>query len=98
MDKIEREEQRKKLIEDRKKHEIEELNKVYPPQMESIGERIKIVRKDNKKNQKDFAEELGISQSHISNIEKGADKPCGCGNESSYIRPVVNRNIVNLPL
>lgn len=75
MDKIEREEYRKKLIEDRKKHEIEKLNKVYPPQMESIGERIKIVRKDNKKNQKDFAEELGISQSHISNIEKGADKP-----------------------
>lgn len=42
---------------------------------ETIGERIKQVRKDAKKNQKDFGEEFGISQSHISNIEKGADNP-----------------------
>lgn len=38
---------------------------------ETIGERIKQVRKGAKKNQKDFGEEFGISQSHISNIEKG---------------------------
>lgn len=41
----------------------------------SIGERIKLVRQSNKKSQKEFAEEFGLSQSHISNIEKGNDKP-----------------------
>lgn len=40
-----------------------------------IGDRIKLVRQKAKKNQKNFAEELGLSQSHISNIEKGNDNP-----------------------
>lgn len=40
-----------------------------------IGNRIKTVRQTMKKNQKNFAEDLGLSQSHISNIEKGNDKP-----------------------
>lgn len=40
-----------------------------------IGDRVKLVRKKAKKNQKNFADELGLSQSHISNIEKGNDKP-----------------------
>lgn len=46
----------------------------YDPS-EDIGERIKEIRTNAKKSQKDFASELGVSQSHISNIEKGTDKP-----------------------
>lgn len=42
---------------------------------DEIGDRIKKVRQIVKKNQKNFAEDLGLSQSHISNIEKGNDKP-----------------------
>lgn len=36
----------------------------------TIGERIATIRKDSGLSQSDFAEELSISQSHISNIEK----------------------------
>lgn len=43
--------------------------------MSTIGQRIKYIRKLNKLSQKSFAEVLGISQAHISNIEKGADNP-----------------------
>lgn len=43
--------------------------------MLTIGQRVKYIRKLNKLSQKNFAEILGISQAHISNIEKGADNP-----------------------
>lgn len=41
----------------------------------TIGERFKYVRKHNKLNQVDFASILGISQTHVSKIEKNADNP-----------------------
>lgn len=41
----------------------------------TINERIKIVRKLNKLNQNDFANILGISQTHVSKIESGKDSP-----------------------
>lgn len=41
----------------------------------SIGERIKKVRKSQGLNQKDFATQLGISQTHISGIESNKEKP-----------------------
>lgn len=43
--------------------------------IDEIGDRIKKIRQTIKKSQKNFAEDLGLSQSHISNIEKGNDKP-----------------------
>ena len=43
--------------------------------IDEIGDRIKKIRQMVKKNQKIFAEDLGLSQSHISNIENGNDKP-----------------------
>ena len=43
--------------------------------METIGERIKFVRKSNNRTQVQFARELGISQTHISKIEKGVEHP-----------------------
>lgn len=58
-----------------KKFEQKNFDRVYPIQMDTIGIRIKAIRKNAKKSQKQFAEEFGISQSHISNIEKGSDKP-----------------------
>lgn len=41
----------------------------------SIGNRIKIVRKQSKMNQSNFANILGLSQAHISNIENDNDNP-----------------------
>lgn len=41
----------------------------------SLGERIKSVRKEKKQKQSEFAEALGISQSHLSGIEKDSVKP-----------------------
>jgi len=43
--------------------------------MSSIGERVKEIRKQNHLNQKMFANELGISQNHVSNIENGNENP-----------------------
>ena len=36
-----------------------------------VGERIRLVRLSKKMQQKDVAEKIGISQAHLSNIEKG---------------------------
>lgn len=41
----------------------------------SIGNRVKIIRKYNKMNQKNFSSILGLSQAHISNIENDNDNP-----------------------
>ena len=41
----------------------------------TLGERFKYVRKHNKLNQVDFAKILGISQTHVSKIEKGIENP-----------------------
>jgi len=43
--------------------------------METINERMGKIRKTLKYNQADFANELGVSRSHISNMEKGNDNP-----------------------
>lgn len=43
--------------------------------MSTVGERVKEIRKQNKLNQKMFAQELGISQNHVSNIENGNENP-----------------------
>lgn len=43
--------------------------------LNSIGEKIKAIRLDNKLRQIDFAEMICISQSHLSNIESGQDYP-----------------------
>ena len=43
--------------------------------METIGERIKFVRKSNNRTQVQFARELGISQTQFSKIEKGEEHP-----------------------
>ena len=40
-----------------------------------IGDRVRFIRKNHKLKQKDFAEILGISQTHVSKIENGADVP-----------------------
>ena len=40
-----------------------------------LGERIKKIRKENKVTQNEFAKILGVSQTHISKIEKGIEKP-----------------------
>ncbi len=40
-----------------------------------LGERVKFVRKSNKLNQADFAKRLGISQTHVSKIEKNVENP-----------------------
>lgn len=41
----------------------------------TLGERIKFVRKNNKLSQVDFAKTLGISQTHVSKIEKDIEHP-----------------------
>lgn len=41
----------------------------------SIGVRINYVRKQMKLTQKQFADELGISQTHVSKLEKDVEKP-----------------------
>lgn len=41
----------------------------------TLGERIKIVRKNNNLNQTLFAESIGISQTHVSKIEKDIENP-----------------------
>ncbi len=43
--------------------------------MDTVGERIKIIRKNRKINQVDFAKSLGISQTHVSKIEKNVENP-----------------------
>lgn len=43
--------------------------------MDSVNNRFKEVRKRLGFNQKDFASELGISQTHVSSIENGKDNP-----------------------
>lgn len=43
--------------------------------MNTINDRIKEIRKNNKLNQKQFAQILGISQTHISKIESNKDMP-----------------------
>lgn len=43
--------------------------------MSTINERLKEVRKMQKMNQSQFAEELGVSRAHISNMENGNDNP-----------------------
>lgn len=43
--------------------------------MSSINNRIKEIRKNNNLNQKQFAQILGISQTHISKIESNKDMP-----------------------
>lgn len=43
--------------------------------MNQLGDRVKIVRKLNKLNQKTFANIIGISQTHISKIEANKDIP-----------------------
>lgn len=43
--------------------------------MTSVGDRIKEVRKSLKLTQTQFAQELAISQTHISKIEKGTEHP-----------------------
>ncbi len=43
--------------------------------MDTIGERIKAVRKNRKINQIDFAQSLGISQTHVSKMEKNIENP-----------------------
>lgn len=41
----------------------------------NIGERIKLIRKHFQLTQQQFASQLGISRSHISNIENGNETP-----------------------
>lgn len=41
----------------------------------TLGEKIKAIRKQNKLTQIQFAKSLGVSQTHISKIEQGADTP-----------------------
>lgn len=41
----------------------------------TLGERMKFVRKSNRLNQIDFAKKLGISQTHVSKIEKDIEHP-----------------------
>lgn len=43
--------------------------------MESIGERIKFIRKSRKVTQEMFSKELGISQAHVSKLENGKENP-----------------------
>lgn len=43
--------------------------------MQNIGERFKSVRKELGFNQQQFANELGISQTHVSAIENGRENP-----------------------
>jgi transcriptional regulator with XRE-family HTH domain len=43
--------------------------------METIGERIKTLRKSIGFNQKEFSNKIGISQGSLSDIEKGRNKP-----------------------
>lgn len=43
--------------------------------MATCGERIKALRKESEESQKTFSATIGISQAHLSNIEKGKDNP-----------------------
>lgn len=43
--------------------------------METISDRIREVRKLMKMNQNQFAKELGVSRTHVSNMENGNDNP-----------------------
>lgn len=42
--------------------------------MEAVNERFKLIRKELKKKQSEMAAELGVSRSHISNIEAGRER------------------------
>lgn len=44
-------------------------------EQKTLGERLKYVRKTNKLSQVDFAKPLGISQTHVSKIEKDVERP-----------------------
>lgn len=41
----------------------------------SFGERLKSIRKENKMTQQKFASEFGISQTHVSKLEKEVERP-----------------------
>lgn len=41
----------------------------------TLGERIKTVRKNSALNQSEFADMLGISQTHVSKVEHGIENP-----------------------
>lgn len=41
----------------------------------TLGERIKQVRKDNRLNQTEFAQQLGIGRTYVSKIEKNVENP-----------------------
>lgn len=41
----------------------------------TFGDRLKLIRKENRMTQQAFASEFGISQAHISKLEKGTEKP-----------------------
>jgi len=43
--------------------------------MQTIGERIRHIRKTNKLTQADFSKKLCVSGSHIANIENNKDNP-----------------------
>lgn len=43
--------------------------------MNSIGNRVQEIRKAQRLTQSQFAEEMAISQAHVSKIEKGAERP-----------------------
>jgi transcriptional regulator with XRE-family HTH domain len=43
--------------------------------MDTIGDRVKGIRKKNKMNQIEFSEKIGISQGRLSEIEQNKTKP-----------------------
>ena len=43
--------------------------------MESVGDRVKQVRKEERLTQAKFADDMAISQAHVSKIEKGVEHP-----------------------
>lgn len=43
--------------------------------MDSIGQKVKLIRKQHKLNQISFADVIGISQGRLSEIEQGKTKP-----------------------
>lgn len=58
--------------------------------MNTIGERIKYIRKSNNMTQGEFIKNIGISRSHISNIEKGKENP-----SNAVIKLICNEFKVN---
>lgn len=43
--------------------------------MDALGERVKEIRKEKKLTQTQFAQDMAISQTHVSKIEKGVERP-----------------------